>query len=398
VLYAPRSGAHRTLGDAPSEAFVRELVRRGVEPLSVGRSIVSTVHPNETIVLETIRDLGLELQVIFNKGAVMVLPASLNKATGLAAALRELGLSPRNTVAIGDAENDHALLRVAEFGVAVANAVETLQNEADRTSAHRNGAAVIELVDGLIEHDLRQTPPRKPRREILLGHCIDGTELCMPAAWFDLLIAGASSNSDASTLAMSVLERLTAEGYQICAVDSEGKYEGLPGAVVLGASDREPTVDEVMTALNEPIANVVINLTGLPVSRRPVFFVELLQGIRELRANAGRPHWILADDASTLLAPAGDGAQVSLADAPRGMLYVTAQPDRLAAPLLDCVDLAVALGELSAARLASIATSKGVAEPSLGEGMLEPRGALAWLRSKPDAAFRIRIASLPTRS
>jgi hypothetical protein len=29
-------------------------------------------------VLETIRELGLELQVIFNKGAVMVLPAGVN--------------------------------------------------------------------------------------------------------------------------------------------------------------------------------------------------------------------------------------------------------------------------------------------------------------------------------
>ena len=38
------------------------------------------------LVLEAIRDLGLELQVIFNKGSVMVLPAGVNKATGLTAA------------------------------------------------------------------------------------------------------------------------------------------------------------------------------------------------------------------------------------------------------------------------------------------------------------------------
>ena len=58
----------------------------------------------------TIRDLGLELQVIFNKGAVMVLPSGVNKAIGLAAALRDLGLSPHNVVGVGDAENDHAFL------------------------------------------------------------------------------------------------------------------------------------------------------------------------------------------------------------------------------------------------------------------------------------------------
>ena len=60
--------------------------------------------------LEAIRDLGLELQVIFNKGAVMVLPSGVNKATGLDAALDELGLSPHNVVGVGDAENDHAFL------------------------------------------------------------------------------------------------------------------------------------------------------------------------------------------------------------------------------------------------------------------------------------------------
>ena len=58
--------------------------------------------------LETIRDLGLEFQITFNKGAVMVLPAGVNKASGLAAAIGELGLSPLKVVGVGDAENDHA--------------------------------------------------------------------------------------------------------------------------------------------------------------------------------------------------------------------------------------------------------------------------------------------------
>ena len=59
-------------------------------------------------------DLGLELQVIFNKDAVMVLPAGVNKATGLSAALKELDLSPHEVVGIGDAENDHAFLSLCE--------------------------------------------------------------------------------------------------------------------------------------------------------------------------------------------------------------------------------------------------------------------------------------------
>src|SRR5919106_910847 len=123
LLYRPALREHKILGQTPPEAFVRALQARHVSPLSVGHSIVATFHPHETVVLEVIRDLGLELQVIFNKGSVMVLPASINKATGLSAALSELKLSAHNVVGVGDAENDHALLTLCECGVAVSNAI-----------------------------------------------------------------------------------------------------------------------------------------------------------------------------------------------------------------------------------------------------------------------------------
>ena len=43
------------------------------------------------VVLATIRDLGLELHVIFNRDAVMVLPSGINKGTGLRAAWTSSG-------------------------------------------------------------------------------------------------------------------------------------------------------------------------------------------------------------------------------------------------------------------------------------------------------------------
>jgi HAD superfamily hydrolase (TIGR01484 family) len=82
---------------------LREL---NVTPLSVGRSIVATWEPHQATVLQVIKELGLELQIIFNKGAVMVLPPGVNKATGLLAALEEMELSAHNVVGVGDAEND----------------------------------------------------------------------------------------------------------------------------------------------------------------------------------------------------------------------------------------------------------------------------------------------------
>ena len=147
VVYCPATREEKLLGEPPPEPFVRALRERGVSPLAVGRVIVATWKPRETTVLEVIRDLGLELHVTFNKDAVMVLPAGLSKATGLAEALRELGLSAHNVVGIGDAENDHAFLRLCECRIAVANAVPMLKNGADLVTRRDEGAGVRELIE-----------------------------------------------------------------------------------------------------------------------------------------------------------------------------------------------------------------------------------------------------------
>ena len=141
LLYRPATREEKPLAERPPDAFVELLRSRGVAPMSVGRVIVATWQPHEHAVLEAIRELGLELQVIFNKGAVMVLPAGVNKATGLAAALEEMGLSPHNVVGVGDAENDHAFLSLCECSAAVANALPTVKETADLTTRPTTGPA-----------------------------------------------------------------------------------------------------------------------------------------------------------------------------------------------------------------------------------------------------------------
>src|SRR5215467_12515147 len=146
LLYRPATREERQLAEPPPDGFVRELIRRGAERVSTGRVIVATRRPHETKAIELIRDFGLELQVIFNKGAVMILPSGVNKATGLTAALRELGLSPHNVVGIGDAENDHALLALCECSVAVENALATLKEGVDWVTQQGHGEGTIELI------------------------------------------------------------------------------------------------------------------------------------------------------------------------------------------------------------------------------------------------------------
>ena len=160
LLYWPSSGMEKALCDAPEEQFVRTLRERGVTPLSVGKVIVATYEPHETTVLAVIRDLGLERQVIFNKGSVMVLPSGINKATGLTCALAELKIDPANVTGVGDAENDHALLQLCGVGAAVGNALPSLKDHADLVLERTHGAGVSDLIDKMLDGSLEMLPRR----------------------------------------------------------------------------------------------------------------------------------------------------------------------------------------------------------------------------------------------
>lgn len=160
LLYRPPTREALALADRPPAEFIERLRIAGV-PLSIGRSIVATVEPHETTVLDAIRDLGLELQIIFNKGSVMVLPTGVTKASGLIAALEELGVSPRTVAGIGDAENDHAFLHLCGASAAVANALPSIKAEVDLVTRADHGAGVIELIERILADDLRSLPRRR---------------------------------------------------------------------------------------------------------------------------------------------------------------------------------------------------------------------------------------------
>jgi HAD superfamily hydrolase (TIGR01484 family) len=163
LVYDPVTKDVKILAEPPSQEFVNELRRRGVGPISVGHAIVATWEPHQETVLQTIHDLGLELQVIFNKGAVMILPSGVNKATGLKTALAELGLSLIDVVGVGDAENDHAFLSACACAVAVDNALPAVKHLADLVTRGDHGAGVAELIDRLLLDDLAGLVPRLER-------------------------------------------------------------------------------------------------------------------------------------------------------------------------------------------------------------------------------------------
>ncbi|MGA8491689.1 MAG: HAD-IIB family hydrolase, partial [Terriglobales bacterium] len=74
LLYQTSTGEEKQLGPTAPARFIQMLRQSGANPLSVGRCVVATVRPYEAEVIKAIRELGLDLQVIFNRESVMVLP------------------------------------------------------------------------------------------------------------------------------------------------------------------------------------------------------------------------------------------------------------------------------------------------------------------------------------
>jgi hydroxymethylpyrimidine pyrophosphatase-like HAD family hydrolase len=158
LLHNPADESSKVLAPEPPEVFVERLRACGVSPLSVGLGIVATQEIYSGVVLETIRELKLPLQAIPNKGALMVLPSSIDKASGLRAALAELRLQPKEVVGVGDAENDFVFLRMCGFSVAVANAIPELKQQVQLVTQGRNGAGVEELIQKLLINELVAGP------------------------------------------------------------------------------------------------------------------------------------------------------------------------------------------------------------------------------------------------
>jgi HAD superfamily hydrolase (TIGR01484 family) len=390
LIYRPAKREERLLGERPPQAFIDALRARGVAPISVGRSIVATWEPHEKAVLETIRDCGLELQVIFNKGAVMVLPAGVNKASGLREALTEMNLSLHNAVGVGDAENDHAFLRICECSVAVANALPAVKEKADFVTRGDHGAGVTELIDEMLQDDLASREPALVRHHIALGRSQSGEPVCFSPYGVRALIVGTSGGGK-STVVTGLIERLRAADYSFCVIDPEGDYDSLESAVVLGAPERAPGIDECVQLLSRPDANAIVNLLGLKLDDRPWFFMTLFARIRDLRARTGRPHWLIVDEVHHVMPADWQPTEFTLPERLDGVLMVCVTPQHLAPAVLRNIDTLVVLGERPREMLREFTDANQLEPVDPGYERLEPGTAILWNKTAGTAPLFVKL-------
>lgn len=253
-------------------------------------------------ILAILQRLELPVVLAFNRSRVMVLPQAVSKATGLREALTILRLSQHNAVAIGDAENDHELLRFCEVGVAVGWGSEVLKASADYVLPGDGPPAVAGYIRALAKGG--QIPaPLKTRRALLLGHTDNGLPLTLAVRGRTVLVAG-DPKTGKSWVTGLLCEQLILYGYSLCIIDPEGDYtslEALPGVVVFGGADPLPRPRDLLRALRHADVSIVIDLSHTPHQAKLEYLRSVLPALATLRRHTGLPHRIVIDEAHYFL-------------------------------------------------------------------------------------------------
>lgn len=328
----------RLLASPVDTALEYDLRTQGI-PVRRGEVLLATDSVHDEFVMSVIDRLGFECQIVRNRGALMVLPAGINKGSGLGEALADLGISPHNTVGIGDAENDHSLLDACEIGVAVGDAVPSLRARADLVLPGEDGWAVGAFLVGPFLGDLVGTVSR--RRTIGLGTYDDGTTATVPASRTTIAIHGASGTGK-SYLAGLIAEQLIQMDYTICILDLEGDHlaiGGLHGAVVVGGREPLPPPAQVDRLIRQGFTSVVIDLSLETPDVKRGYALAMLDQLRLTRAAVGLPHWIIIDEAHV---PIAGGLRPWWRDsAETGICFITYRPDLLAPELDQYADFVI---------------------------------------------------------
>ena len=378
VLYYPSSAMIRDQGPPVPGRLLAELDRRGIY-YQVGRVIVGTARGDEGAVKDALAAAGVTRDLIHNRAALMLLPANVSKGSGVEQALRGLGLSPHDVLAVGDAENDVSLFDACGFSACPSDSLQTIRERVDWVFPGVHGAGIATAITEQILPD-RLVIPDSSRHRISIGWvAATSGPVTIPDRGVNVLIHG-DPHSGKSWLAGALVERLVAARYAVCVIDPEGDYRvlaRLPG--VTWTEVHEPAdVDRALDGhLRDPATSTVLDLSGLPHAAKVAVIERALRKAREIRRGVGRPHWILIDEAHYCLHGGGIAAD-ALDVEDRGFCFVTYRPSWLREHVIRAVDVFVLARTTGSEELAFLASTLP-AVVSEGAGISEalarlPRG------------------------
>ncbi len=333
-------GDHRRLAE-PVDPELDAALAAGGATFRRGEVLIATTAEHEALLASAIRRLGLDHQLVRNRGELMVLPAGVTKATGLLEALADLGVSRHDVVAVGDAENDLALLAVAEVGAAVANAVDSVRARADVVLRSADGEGVRELLAEPFFGRIRER--QSPRRQVVVGHDQRGHAVRMPTS-ANILVTG-QAGSGKSYVAGLIAEQLIRAEYSLLIVDPEGDYHDLrsvPNVVTVGGDGPLPSPGELLELFHRRSTSVVVDLSSHDHAARQRFLADVPPVVQTHRIVTGVPHWILVDEAHEALGWEGAALPFFRREV-TGFILVSYEPRRLADEVLGSVQFEVLL-------------------------------------------------------
>lgn len=296
VVRLPARGRTVVLGAPPPESFLGRLRTAGIA-FQAGRVVIGTWEQHAPHVLALVRESGVDLQLVFNRAAVMLLPSGINKAVGVQRALDELRRSARNMIAFGDAENDLPLFTHAEIGVAARGSVPAVAACADDRLTHPGPLGLSHYVARLLQQGGRVATPARHR--LVLGETADGSRVVVPGDDVNVLVSG-DPRSGKSWLAGLVAERIIAGGYRVCIFDPEGDYcalSALPGVAVLGRRLASPAPSDLPAVLTDLGQSAVLSLAQHSQEEKCRYVCAAIDALAAERRRSGMPHWILVDEA-----------------------------------------------------------------------------------------------------
>lgn len=354
VLHDPHEDRTEALSPPPDPRLVELLRGQAQAPVEVGRSIVAGWEPDQAVFLEAVRQLGLELNIIFNKGALMLLPTGVNKASGLRAAARELNLRTSAFVGIGDAENDHSFLSTCGCACAVSNAVDSLKAEVDIIAPEDHGTGVEWVLERLLRLDERLL--QTDRHGLAVGTGENGAVLHLRPHGNALVVG--PSGTGKSALAAYLCEAALQRDLGFSVIDPEGDYPRLAGATVLDFDRSGVDVIDYQTLLRSQI-NPVLMLRGVGAQRRTQVIEAAIKGAFAGHAESGHPVYLLVDEAHQGL---GGSMRLSLAGGPC-VVMLTLFPRLLPVEVLRTVRTVIAFGRGAPDLLAEFCALCGMAAP-----------------------------------
>lgn len=99
---------------------------------------------------------GLPVYLNDSKYAYHLTKKGINKATGLKVALRYLNIDPSETIAIGDSETDLPMFDLCAYGIALANAPQSVRDKADHVVEQGTGTGAVAAVQHIAEKFLKR--------------------------------------------------------------------------------------------------------------------------------------------------------------------------------------------------------------------------------------------------